>query len=149
MEKNENADIKIKTDWIIRTLCLYNLVAFLLSSRLVITGLAVNFAKGTLVPWVSVFIYSGIVVILAFSTIGLWFKKRWAYLVQLLLYVLQLFVIHKGALKLALYLGFQYIVTFTSTKATVSIGINLVAFIFITLLLLVRKEFLLQKQKRL
>jgi len=144
MDRSANREMGIRTDWIIKALCFYNAIAFLVSTRLVVLGLHANFTKGISTPWLELLVYSGILLLLAFSTVGLWFKKEWAYLVQVILYLLQLLVLNYP-LKFAFYLGLQYVITFTFTKTGGAIGINLVPLVFLIFLVAVKKEFLIRR----
>jgi len=145
MDRSTGGEVKTKADWIIKALCFYNILAFFLSFRLAIVALHASLSKGMVVPWLGVLVMLGVLILFGISTIGLWFKKEWAYLVQVVLYLLQLLVLKVYALKFAVYLGFQYVITFTFTKTGGSIGLNLAALIFLVFLLAVKKEFLIRK----
>lgn len=131
-------------------ICFHNLIAFCFVMRLLISGGQAGQSGGEPTPILVTIISAGIVLLFFISTIALWLKKEWAYIVQVLIYSLQLFAIQSGGFRFSFFLGFQYPLTINFSKfdPPPSIAINLVALFMLLLLLIVKSEYLSQKQVR-
>lgn len=132
-----------KFNLVIRAICIWNTIAFFLSVGILTLGWRASLVEGQKIPWAGMLVIVGILLMFAYSTVGLWFRRTWALVVQLIIYLLQLFAIQTSTFKFDPNLGFKYMLTFTLNLGGDSalVGVNIVAVVILTLLFLTWSEF--------
>ncbi len=127
-----------RRSWPLKTVCVYNFLAILLTILGEISKANVSTTGGGHFMQPYFFLIGGALTIQLASTIGLWYGRSWAFVVQFFFYFLQSILFQARNITYSLIIGPHYYVNlnlnFPAEKAV--IGFNIIAIALLILLLL-------------
>lgn len=121
-----------KREWLIALLCLYNLLAF----SWVVVHVVLDIARRQPFQWHFPLLTLVPLAMQLFSTVGLWYKKKWAFVVQIFFYLFQSILYKDDAITYYYFLGPHFYLKFylSVSDGTVVLGFNIVAITILILL---------------